>query len=87
MKSEVTLESIKTFLQVLEGDTIETIVGLHGQEKATQTHGMIAVMLAICSLTIFRFCSRLAREILSKNGMSKKQINYFLNFSEDLDEV
>ncbi len=66
---------------------IESVVELVNQKKATQYHGMVLVLLAFCCFTIYRFCLKLARRILRENGMVEERIDYFLNFSKDLDEV
>ena len=86
MNKGITLENVQTFLQALEGNTIKSIVELHEQEKATQRHGMTSLLLAIASFKIYRFCSRIARQILSENGMPEERVNYFLDFEKYLGE-
>jgi hypothetical protein len=86
MKTEITLENVQTFLRAVEGNTIKSIVELHEQKSATQYHGMISLLLAIASFKIYRFCSRIARQILSENGMPEERVNCFLDFEKYLGE-
>ena len=88
MKREVTLKDIEILTRGLhrETSTIENIVKLSGQGKATQYHGMIALLFAIGAFKIYRFCSRFARQILLESGMSNERANYFLDFEKYLGE-
>ena len=83
MKKEITFENVQIFLQALDWEnTIEIIVKLAKQKKATHYHGMVSLLLAIASFKIYRFCSKMARKILSENGMPEERVNYFLDFEK-----
>jgi hypothetical protein len=88
-KKAIAWKDIKRLLEALnwENPMIEKIVKLADKKKATRYHGMLLVALTFCSFLTYRFCSKIAFQILMESGMPEKEINYFLNFYKNLDTV
>lgn len=86
-KKAIALKNIKILLEALwwEIPTIEKIVKLADQKKATKYHGIILLLFAVSAFLVFRFCSKTGREILERTGMPEKEIKLLLNFTKEFD--